>query len=135
LKGSKKLCYGQISLYKNSNKIYMEKNHTTYCNNIVKNISDNTEDTDNEIFKKYKLEEYLLNKIENSPLISFENFSKETKTKYSQLNCNFTIFPSSCNYLYKKLRNNSGLFNIDNMIKNKLTLDKYILWNLSIQKK
>ena len=63
LKGSRRLCYGQISLYKDSNKIYLEKTHSEYYNNIIKNIPDNIVDINDEINKKYKLEEILLDKI------------------------------------------------------------------------
>lgn len=125
LKGSKRLCYGQISLYKSSNSIYLEKNHSEYCDSIKKIIPDNIENIDEEIFKKCKLEAILLKKIENNPLISYEEFSKEAKTYYDTLKCNFTIFPTTFFNLYKKIRNDSGLFNIEYVIKNNLTVDKF----------
>ena len=125
LKGSKSLCYGQISLYKSSNSIYLEKNHSEYCDSIKKIIPDNIENIDEEIFKKCNLEANLLKKIEKIPLISFEEFSKEAKTYYDTLKYNFTIFPSIFSNLYKKIRNDSGLFNIEYVIKNNLTVDKF----------
>ena len=112
-------------MYKSSNSIYLEKNHSEYCDSIKKIISDNKENIDEEIFKKCKLEANLLKKIENNPLIIFEEFSKEFKTYYDTLKCNFTIFPTTFSNLYKKIRNDSGLFNSEYVIKNNLTLDKF----------
>ena len=62
LKGSKRLCYGQISLYRSSNSIYLEKKHSEYCDRIKNIIPDNIENLDEEIFKKCKFEANLLKK-------------------------------------------------------------------------
>ena len=102
--------------------------HSNYCDNLYKIIPDNIEDINAEISNKTILEEYLFELVEKNPLISYEKFAEEAFQKYNQLGCNYNIFPTTWNNLYKKIRNNSGKFNVDYVLRNYLTIDKFMFF-------
>ena len=52
-------------------------------------------------------------------MINLEKIDEEVNILYNLLNGHFTVFPSIWKTLFKKLRNNSGLFNVDYAIKRK----------------
>ena len=57
-------------------------------------------------------------------MINLEKFFEEANKLYNLLKCQFSVFPSTWKSLFKKLRSNAGLFNIDYILK-KYTEDKY----------
>ena len=59
-------------------------------------------------------------------MISLEEFTNIANKYYKEYQCQFTIYPTTWENLFKKLRSNTGLFNIDYVIKNRLNEDKYI---------
>ena len=47
-----KLCYEQISLYKDTKQVYLEKHHSNFCDDLYKNNPENLAEVDNEINKR-----------------------------------------------------------------------------------
>ena len=60
-------------------------------------------------------------------MINLEKFNEEVNKIYNLFKCQFSVFPSTWKSLFKKLLSNTGLFNIDYILKNIYTEDKYII--------
>ena len=122
------MCYGQISYIRDKKEFYLVKKHSIYCDNLNKPIPTNIANIDIEINKRVILEQKLFHIIENNPLVNYDEFIKYANAEYNDLKCQFTIYPTSWLNLYKKLRNNSGIFNIDYAVINRFTGDNYLFF-------
>ena len=108
--------------------LYLVKKHSNFYDDLNKPIPTNITDIETEINKREMLEEKLFHILENNPLINYDEFIKLANTEYKDLKCQFTIYPTSWLNLYKKLRNNSGIYNIDYAITNRFTEDNYLFF-------